>query len=88
MLEQMRINLFGVVNVTNAVLRYMRARREGTIFIVGSRSAWRNEWPVSQARLSRGLYHSFEPKPGMYRVLHSMQHLKRLFIVRNIRVEK
>lgn len=47
MLEQMKINLFGVMNVTNAVLPYMRARREGTILIVGSRSAWRNEWPVS-----------------------------------------
>lgn len=46
MLEQMKINLFGVMNVTNAVLPYMRKRREGTIFIVGSRSAWRNEWPV------------------------------------------
>lgn len=82
MLEQMKINLFGVINVTNAVLPYMRARREGTIFIVGSRSAWRNEWPVSLlkpliAPLVRTLF-------GSYRVSHSTQHQKRRYIVRNI----
>lgn len=56
MFEQMRINFFGVLNVTNAVLPWMRERREGVVLIVGSRSAWRNEWPVSGlASLSCGV---------------------------------
>lgn len=38
---QFEMNLFGLVNVTNAFLPYMRSRREGTIVIIGSRSGWR-----------------------------------------------
>jgi len=38
---QYKVNVFGLVNVTNAFLPYMRARKEGTIVIMGSRSGWR-----------------------------------------------
>lgn len=38
---QFEMNLFGLVNVTNAFLPYMRDRREGTVVIIGSRSGWR-----------------------------------------------
>ncbi|KAI0262611.1 hypothetical protein BC834DRAFT_890947 [Gloeopeniophorella convolvens] len=36
-------HFIGTINVTNAFLPYMRAQKEGTIVIVGSRSAYRNE---------------------------------------------
>lgn len=39
----MATNFFGVVKCTNAVLPHMRARREGTVLIVGSRSAYKTE---------------------------------------------
>ncbi|KAJ7595443.1 hypothetical protein C8J56DRAFT_922318 [Mycena floridula] len=39
-------NVFGVLDVSNAVLPHMRARKEGTIVVVGSRSAWRSETPA------------------------------------------
>nr|VWO94541.1 ATP-dependent RNA helicase CshA (EC [Ganoderma boninense] len=42
-LTQFQTNLFGVLNVTNAVLPHMRERRAGTVVILGSRSAWRPE---------------------------------------------
>ncbi|RPD81368.1 NAD(P)-binding protein, partial [Lentinus tigrinus ALCF2SS1-7] len=42
-LTQFQTNLFGVLNVTNAVLPHMRERRAGTVVILGSRSAWRAE---------------------------------------------
>ncbi|RDX55334.1 NAD-P-binding protein [Polyporus arcularius HHB13444] len=48
-LTQFQTNLFGVLNVTNAVLPHMRERRSGTVVILGSRSAWRAE--VSPAGL-------------------------------------
>lgn len=41
------INVFGVIDVTNAVLPHMRERRSGTIVQVGSRLAWEAERPVS-----------------------------------------
>lgn len=47
MIEHFNINFFGVINLTNAVLPHMRERRSGTILIMGSRSAFRNEFLVS-----------------------------------------
>ncbi|EPT00835.1 NAD-binding protein [Fomitopsis schrenkii] len=38
--KQFQTNVMGVINVTNAVLPHMRARRSGTIVMIGSRSAW------------------------------------------------
>ncbi|KAG2125688.1 hypothetical protein DEU56DRAFT_566794 [Suillus clintonianus] len=43
MISQFRPNVFGVLDVTNAALPYMRERKSGTVVIIGSRSAWRPE---------------------------------------------
>lgn len=43
MIKQFRPNVFGVLDVTNAALPYMRERKSGTVVIIGSRSAWRPE---------------------------------------------
>ncbi|KAG1874810.1 hypothetical protein F4604DRAFT_721095 [Suillus subluteus] len=43
MIRQFRPNVFGVLDVTNAALPYMRERKSGTVVIIGSRSAWRPE---------------------------------------------
>jgi len=42
--KQYRLNVFGPMNVTYAVLPFMRQRRSGTVVFVGSRSAIRNEF--------------------------------------------
>jgi len=47
------VNFFGVVKVTNAFLPHMRSRRDGTIVIIGSRSVYFNEFPVS---LPKGVF--------------------------------
>ncbi|KAI0089312.1 NAD-P-binding protein [Irpex rosettiformis] len=39
-MQQFQTNVFGVLNVTNAVLPHMRDRRSGTVVIVGSRTGW------------------------------------------------
>jgi short-subunit dehydrogenase len=44
------VNFFGVIKVTNAFLPHMRSRRDGTIVIIGSRSVYFNEFPVSLLR--------------------------------------
>jgi NAD(P)-dependent dehydrogenase (short-subunit alcohol dehydrogenase family) len=44
--------VFGVINVTNAFLPQMRARREGTVVNIGSRSAWRTSVPMIAAYTS------------------------------------
>ncbi|KAF8510261.1 hypothetical protein JB92DRAFT_2941317 [Gautieria morchelliformis] len=41
-----KTNIYGVVNVTNAFLPYMRDRRSGTVVIVGSRSGWYTHYPT------------------------------------------
>ncbi|KAF9235489.1 hypothetical protein BU15DRAFT_77978 [Melanogaster broomeanus] len=43
MIAQYEVSVFGPLNVTNAVLPYMRKERSGTVVIVGSRCAWTPE---------------------------------------------
>ncbi|RDX43110.1 NAD-P-binding protein [Lentinus brumalis] len=38
--KQFDVNLFGLVDVTNAALPHMRLRRSGTVVLIGSRSSW------------------------------------------------
>ncbi|KAH9934304.1 uncharacterized protein B0H18DRAFT_980797 [Fomitopsis serialis] len=40
-LEQFNVNFFGQLNVTHAILPYMRDRRSGTVVFLGSRSVWK-----------------------------------------------
>ncbi|KAJ6609033.1 hypothetical protein B0H10DRAFT_2065674 [Mycena sp. CBHHK59/15] len=49
---QFQTNVFGTLDVTTAVLPYMRAERSGTIVMIGSRTSWRPENPCT------GLYSS------------------------------
>ncbi|KAH9022081.1 NAD-P-binding protein [Lactarius deliciosus] len=42
-MNDMNTNFVGPINVTNAILPSMRARRDGTIVFVGSRSAYRTQ---------------------------------------------
>ncbi|KAL5499091.1 hypothetical protein ACEPAH_1609 [Sanghuangporus vaninii] len=44
--KQLDTNFFGPLNVTNAFLPFMRARRRGAIVFVGSRSSWRAHVPM------------------------------------------
>ncbi|KAI0028900.1 NAD-P-binding protein [Vararia minispora EC-137] len=56
----MATNFYGVIDVTNAFLPHMRRRREGTIIIVGSRSAIRNEFFATGAySASKAAVHSY-----------------------------
>jgi len=38
---QFATNFYGPLNITHAVLPYMRAARSGTVVFVGSRSSWK-----------------------------------------------
>jgi NADP-dependent 3-hydroxy acid dehydrogenase YdfG len=42
----MKTNYLGVMNVTSALLPHFRARRTGKVIIIGSRTAFRNEFLV------------------------------------------
>ncbi|EKM60033.1 uncharacterized protein PHACADRAFT_250900 [Phanerochaete carnosa HHB-10118-sp] len=44
-MQQFQTNVFGVLNVTNAVLPHMRERHSGTVVIVGSRTGWHAACP-------------------------------------------
>ncbi|KAF8510280.1 hypothetical protein JB92DRAFT_2941491 [Gautieria morchelliformis] len=46
-MEMFKTNVYGSINVTNAFLPYMRARRSGTVVFVGSRSGWRTTFPTN-----------------------------------------
>jgi NADP-dependent 3-hydroxy acid dehydrogenase YdfG len=45
--SQMETNFLGTLNVTTGILPHMRARRAGTIVMLGSRSSWTGEVVVS-----------------------------------------
>ncbi|OBZ70280.1 putative oxidoreductase YusZ [Grifola frondosa] len=75
-LSQFQTNIFGVLNVTNAILPHMRERRAGTVVIIGSRSAWRAEaspagfYAASKAAIHAiGETYSTELRPFGIRVL-------------------
>ena len=40
-------NFFGLMDVTNAALPYLRKSKDGRMVVVGSRSAWTAGLPVS-----------------------------------------
>ncbi|KAI0067893.1 NAD-P-binding protein [Artomyces pyxidatus] len=55
-----RTNLTSVADLTNAVLPYMRARRDGTILIIGSRSGYKNDFPgVAAYSASKAAVHAY-----------------------------
>ncbi|KAI0779083.1 hypothetical protein BC629DRAFT_1522224 [Irpex lacteus] len=45
--RQYNVNVFGALDVTTAVLPYLRAQRSGTVVLVGSRTSWFPELTVS-----------------------------------------
>jgi NADP-dependent 3-hydroxy acid dehydrogenase YdfG len=45
--KQFKTNVVGMLDVTNAALPHLQARKSGTIVMMGSRSAYRTEIPVS-----------------------------------------
>lgn len=54
-MQQFQTNVFGVLNVTNAVLPHMRQRQSGTVIIIGSRTGWHAACPVSHLLAPRNL---------------------------------
>lgn len=49
-LAQFNVNFFGQINVTHAVLPYMRERRSGLVIFFGSRSVWKPDAVVRDGR--------------------------------------
>ena len=49
--KQYDVNVFGLLDVTTAFLPYMRAQRAGTVVLMGSRTSWWPENPVSHGLL-------------------------------------
>ncbi|THH29202.1 hypothetical protein EUX98_g4986 [Antrodiella citrinella] len=45
-LSQINVNVCGLLDVTTAILPYMRAQKSGTIVMIGSRSSWESEVPI------------------------------------------
>jgi len=43
--RQFETNVFGLMDVTNATLPYLRKAKDGCVVVFGSRSAWRPEVP-------------------------------------------
>lgn len=81
--DSFNVNVFGILNVTRAVLPYMRARNSGTIAHFGSLGSWRGaaaggiyastKWAISG--VTESLYHEVAPlgisvcciEPGYFR---------------------
>lgn len=70
------INFFGAMNVTVAFLPHLRARRSGTIVLIGSRHAWKSQHPfIGSYSASKAALHAWgeslsaEIKPFGIRVL-------------------
>ncbi|KDQ56791.1 hypothetical protein JAAARDRAFT_59038 [Jaapia argillacea MUCL 33604] len=51
-------NIFGTLDVTTAVLPYMRARKFGTVVFVGSRTSWLQKNPKAVYAASKAALHS------------------------------
>jgi len=59
-MQDMYTNFVGSINVTNAVLPSMRARRDGTVVFIGSRSAYRTTIPgAASYSASKAALHSY-----------------------------
>ncbi|KAJ7277216.1 hypothetical protein C8J57DRAFT_1308822 [Mycena rebaudengoi] len=56
---QYETNVFGTLDVTTAVLPYMRAEQSGTIVMMGSRMSWRPENPVGPYSSSKAALRVF-----------------------------
>ncbi|KAF8510258.1 hypothetical protein JB92DRAFT_3083634 [Gautieria morchelliformis] len=73
-----KTNIYGVVNVTNTFLPYMRDRQSGTVVIVGSRSGWYTHYPVSPYNSSKAAIHAIadaltlELRPRAFAYLHNV----------------
>jgi len=46
-IRQFQTNVFGVINVTNAILPHMRERKSGIVIMMGSRSVWKADTPIA-----------------------------------------
>ena len=55
-MELYKTNVFGLINVTTAMLPYMRTARSGTIVMIGSRMSWQPNRPVSDHRIGLILF--------------------------------
>ncbi|KAJ7491212.1 hypothetical protein FB451DRAFT_1336938 [Mycena latifolia] len=56
--KQFDLCVFGVMDVTNAALPYLRAQKEGTVVIIGSRSAWVPEIPARPYASAKAAVHA------------------------------
>ncbi|KIP06314.1 hypothetical protein PHLGIDRAFT_119106 [Phlebiopsis gigantea 11061_1 CR5-6] len=70
------VNVFSAINVTNALLPYMRAAKSGLVVLMGSRHAWKTQFPgISAYGSTKAALHAWgeglssELKPFGVRVL-------------------